>query len=327
MVGRRGGSHIGASLGRAVQAMGLKVELCDIDVAWRYGGIAHKVFWHFLGKRPVALSRFGQLVVEQCRAFQPQVMVTTGMAPLTQSALAECRRLGVRCVNFSTDDPFNPTMQATWFLRALPSYDTIFSPRTSNLEELRALGCNDVRYLMFGYDPDLFFSEPQIDGEASDLFFAGNAEADRARYIAAAVQSGLNVRLHGLYWERYPGCRGVSRGFAHVDELRRAIASSRISLCLVRHDNRDGHSMRTFEIPAVGACIVVEDTPEHREIFGDEGMRVVYFSDPAEMVAKTKSLLRDSPGRARLREAAHSWITNGPNTYADRLKAMLDFAS
>jgi hypothetical protein len=240
--------------------MGLEAELCDIGLAWRYERLSHKLFWHFLGKRPVALNRFGDLVLEKCRSFRPQVMVTTGMAPLSERVLAKCRNLGVRCVNFSTDDPFNPTMRASWFLRALPFYDTVFTPRMSNLEELRSHGCKDVRYLMFGYDQDVFFPEVPAEAESSDLFFAGNAEAERAEYIAAALRSKLKVRLHGSSWNKYAGCRGVSRGQANVSELRRGIASCRIALCLVRHDNRDGHSMRTFEIPAVGACMIVEDT-------------------------------------------------------------------
>src|SRR5205823_1499319 len=159
--------------------------------------------------------------------------------------------------------------------------------------------------------------ENREPGETSDLFFAGNAEPSRVEYVRAAVKAGLDVMVYGSYWTRYPGMHGISRGHADISTLRKAIASCRVALCLVRHDNRDGHSMRTFEIPAVGACMVVEDTPEHREIFSDEGVRVVYFKDPAEMLSKTKSLLADSGTRARLREAAHSWITTGQNTYAD----------
>ena len=249
----------------------------------------------------MALNRFGRVVLEKCRTFQPKVMVTTGMAPLTYRTLAQCRDSGVRCVNFSTDDPFNPKMLAPWFLRALRAYDTVFTPRMSNLEELQAHGCKDVRYLMFGYDPDLFFPEAGSEKEASDLFFAGNAEADRAQYIGEALRSQLNVRLHGSFWDRYDGCRGASRGHADVTELRRGIASCRIALCLVRHDNRDGHSMRSFEIPAVGACMIVEDTGEHRQIFGPVEDRVVYCANPRDMIEKAKFLLADPKTRNRLR--------------------------
>jgi spore maturation protein CgeB len=82
--------------------------------------------------------------------------------------------------------------------------------------------------------------------------------------------------------------------------------------------------MRTFEIPAVGACMVVEDTQDHRAIFGDEGERVILFQSPLEMVEKTRLLLNDHDRRSKLREAVHAHIVTGHNMYADRLRTMMD---
>jgi spore maturation protein CgeB len=327
VVGASGGSHIGGSLVRACSRLGFEAQFCDVDDAWRLGTLPQKVFWHALRKRPVRLARFGRHVLEKSLAFHPHILITTGHAPVTAEALAECRHAGIRCFNLSTDDPFNPKMHMSWFMRALPHYDIIFSPRRINLNELRAFGCRDVRYLRFGYDPDLFLAPRNKSREETcDLFFAGNAEASRAEYVRAALDSGLNVRLYGNYWERY-GISDISKGHGDIPTLRTEISSCKAALCLVRHDNRDGHSMRTFEIPAVGACMVVEDTSEHREIFGHEGVRVVYFNSPAEMVRKTTELLQDPHTRERLRDAAHAWIVGGHNTYADRLKTILDSAS
>lgn len=81
--------------------------------------------------------------------------------------------------------------------------------------------------------------------------------------------------------------------------------------------------MRTFEIPAVGACMIVEDTKEHRNIFGEEEERVIYFRSPKEMVERMRMLLDDSGERARLGQAVHHWIIAGANSYADRLKSMI----
>lgn len=117
-------------------------------------------------------------------------------------------------------------MQMKWFMQALPEYDTIFSPRPANLDELRALGCRDVRYLPFGYDSDLFFPEPRgSQVEEGDLFFAGTADRDRVPYIRAAIAAQLDVRLHGIYWRRHRETRGIARGQADTPTLREAIAS------------------------------------------------------------------------------------------------------
>ena len=44
----------------------------------------------------------------------------------------------------------------------------------------------------------------------------------------------------------------VVRGQLPIAELPKGISGARIALCLVRRSNRDGHCMRTFEVPAAG---------------------------------------------------------------------------
>jgi spore maturation protein CgeB len=82
--------------------------------------------------------------------------------------------------------------------------------------------------------------------------------------------------------------------------------------------------MRSFEIPACGACCVAEDTEEHREMFGPNGEAVLYFRTPEELVRWVKEAFGNPELRARMRTNAHRAITGKPNTYVDRLKAILD---
>lgn len=328
IVGSSGGSHIGDSLLRAAGNLGYEVRLCDTKHAWRHGTIVQKLLWHFGGRKPIALQRFSTTILEASTQFNPQIIITTGMAPMLAGAIRECRHTGTKCINFSTDDPFSPSHRAPWFLRALKEYDILFTPRLANTDELKAHGCADIRYLPFGYDPELFFpGDGVFSDESNELFFCGTAEPSRAEYVGAAVRAGIKVRLYGNYWGRYPEARTVTRGYADIPLLREEIASCKVALCLVRHENRDGHSMRTFEVPAVGACMVVEDTVDHRTIFGPEGERVLYFASPAEMVDKTQLLLREPKTRTRLRDAVHLHISLGHNTYEDRLRTMIDLST
>lgn len=325
VVGGSGGSHIGASLIRAAQSLSIDSHLCDIETAWRHGTLLQKLLWHFFGRRPVALNRFGRKVIRECRSSNAEALVTTGNAPVPANTLAALRRTGVKCLNFSTDDPFNPRQRAPWFLAALREYDAVFTPRRANVDEFRRHGCHAVHYLPFGYDPDLFFAEATDTNycEAHDLLFAGTADAQRVPYIAAAIDAGFAVRLHGIYWDRFQQTRKIALGQADVPTLRIAIASCKVSLCLVRHENRDGHSMRSFEIPPVGACMLVEDTLEHREIFGSEGECVIYFSNPTEMLQRCTFLLSKPPVRGKMAAAVQKHVVEGRNTYADRLESML----
>jgi spore maturation protein CgeB len=82
--------------------------------------------------------------------------------------------------------------------------------------------------------------------------------------------------------------------------------------------------MRTFEAAASGACMLAEDTPEHRSFFGPDGECVLYFNSAGRMIAQANRLLADGALRGLLAAAAHRRITaEGRHTYADRLRAML----
>jgi len=78
--------------------------------------------------------------------------------------------------------------------------------------------------------------------------------------------------------------------------------------------------MRSYEVPAMRGCLLTEDTPEHREILGDT---VYYFRDNRELVENARALLADDVLRARLSQAAYARITDGGNTYRDRLEKMM----
>jgi hypothetical protein len=269
---------------------------------------------------------FGEKVLRVANAFRPTWLLSTGLAPLDASVLVALGRQNVIRYNFLTDDPWNPAHRGKWFLRALPKYDGIFSPRRSNLKDLDELGCPHVEYLPFAYNPLIHFP-PLATGAGVpmpvDVIFIGGADSDRLPYAAAVIEAGFSLALYGGRWNRYRHMRAYYRGFADPPQVRQAIANAKVSLCLVRRANRDGHVMRTFEVPAVGGCILTEHTAEHEDILGPERLATLYFRTPAEMVSKLRWLLDHEHERRRLTEAAHRRIVSGANTYRDRLASML----
>lgn len=321
--------HIGAHILRAAQALGLPVELCDTRSAFNAAWPITKINWWLRGHRPSRLQQFGRNVVEVCRSFLPTLLLATGLAPLDVSALEDIGRLGIARLNYLTDDPWNPAHRTSWFFHALPLYDHVFSPRISNIEDLRELRCKQVSYLRFAYDPQIHFPEPpsndkQINQYYSDVMFAGNADNNRVPYIGALIRAGFMIALYGSYWNRFAITSPYAKGHADMYTVRKAIGGTKVALCLVRRANRDGHVMRTFEVPAIGACMLTEDTEEHRKIFGDEGDAVLYFRDITEMIQKLQWLMEHDDEINRLGKAAHNLILSGKNTYKDRLITMLN---
>jgi spore maturation protein CgeB len=329
IVGNSGQEHVGSHLCRAAEELHLTVHFADTRGA-NGGWLTQKASWNLLQRRPARLHAFSRSVADLCAQYRPRILLSTGFAPIAGPDLDRIGSLGAYRVNYLTDDPWNPAQRAPWFLRAIRSYDEVLSTRRANLSELRALGCRRVGYLPFGYAPHMYFSEQlapdRMRALETDIMFAGGADTDRLPYITALAEAGFHVGLYGAYWERFAETRGLTHGFQSPTVVRAAVAAAKVVLCLVRRANRDGTCMRTFEVPAVGACMLVEKTDEHLDLFGPEGQAVLYFDTIPEMIEKTRWLLEHQTERRRLRDAAHRVIVGGEHTYRDRLAAIIQRA-
>ena len=327
VVGNRGGTNVGWSLWQASAELGISAHFADALQASRAPAWRRQIAWRLLGHRPVHLPAFSADVLRLCEQLRPPCLLATGIAPVNRKALEAIGGMGIKRVNYLTDDPWNPVFRARWFLDALPNYDTVYSARRANLADLETLGCRTVCYLPFGFDPKLCYPQQADHAEfrrlSSDVLFVGGADRDRVPFLAALADAGFSIALYGDHWDRFSETKAHSRGYADPQTLRKATAAAKIALCLVRRANRDGHVMRSFEIPAIGACMLAEDTDEHRQIFGADGESVVYFRSIPEMIVRAHWLLDRPAERQRLSAAAHARIMGGHHTYQDRLAAML----
>jgi spore maturation protein CgeB len=329
IVGNPGEVHVGRHLLRAAGQMGIDATLCDTSAAYAASTVRRTFNWRLRGRRPAHLTTFGRDVVAKCRERRPSTLIATGIAPLDDEAMRAIGDLGIRRVNFLTDDPWNEAHRAPWFMDVINQYDVIFTPRTANVDDLRAAGCRHVAYLPFAYAPDIHFADPPATDDErqhfeSDVVFVGGADEDRVNWMAPLIARGFRVALYGGYWERHAETRQAARGMADASTVRKAIGGGATTLCLVRRANRDGHSMRSFEVPAIGACMLVEDTAEHRQIFGEPRDTVEYVDSPGAAVERIGSLLKDRGERSRLSRSAHTLIASGRHTWSDRLQAMLE---
>jgi spore maturation protein CgeB len=328
IVGFFDGTHVGGSLWRAAMHLGIDTAKFDVSDAERAHRMLRAALWRFGDRRPPRMYPFSKSVVAGCKQSEPVILIATGAAPLTGSALRTLRAMGIVCVNYSTDDPWNPVLRASWHLRVLPEYDVIFTTRRANIASFANIGCGEVHYLPFGYDEWLFCRQARsFDGPAPDVLFVGGADRDRVAFMSEFLLTGPRVALVGGYWERFPGTRPYAIGPRTPEALCALTAAAKVNLCLVRRANRDGHVMRSFEIAAIGGCMLAEDTAEHRELFGRDGEAVVYFRTAREAAERARSLLADPAERARLSAVLRARISRGAHTYRDRLVSILDVAT
>ena len=320
-------SHVGAHLAAAATAVA-PLTLIDIRAAWQGPRLVSRILHHFAGKRPIRLGSFSARVAALGGSGRFTHVITTGIAPVTARTLTKLRAHGLRTINFLTDDPWNPANGAAHFWSSLAHYDVVFTPRSANLEDLRAHGCRDVRYLPFAYNPAEHFAEAAANAEerakyACDVTFIGGADAQRAGLLAPLLATRLRCHLYGGYWERFASTRAHARGMVLDRDYRLAVSGARVNICMGRLANRDGHAMRSYELPAMGAALVVEDTAEHRAMFGAEEASVLYYQSAHSLAAQVTRLCSDEVLRARLAGAVAQRVATEENTYAARLRAML----
>jgi len=329
IVGNPEEHHVGAHFLSAAKQLGLEASLVDVRESHSRNIWVNRFFHRAWGRRPADLGRFSRKLVASCRERKPQMLLVTGISAPHADALKEIGGMGIHRANYLTDDPWNPANGAKFFWPALREYDVVWSPRRANIEDLRRHGCQRVEYLPFGYNPELHFPELPKTAEERERFecdvtIIGGADADRIPIALALARMGLKLNLYGGYWDRETELKPFWHGFAYGREFRLAVGGARVNVCMGRKANRDGHAMRSLELPAMGACLVVEDTLEHRELFGEDSDCVEYYASLEDLVAKVKSLCAQ-PERARMlgSMAFQHICRESYHAYADRLRTML----
>lgn len=319
--------HVGSHFLQAANTLGIKAVIHDTRLAFHKNRYVQAAYWRLLGKKPAHIRQYGRSLIKQGIITIPDLLLSIGTAPLTADVLRQIRAMGGQRAIFLTDDPFSQAHQSAWFRQALLEYDYIFTPRLANLAQLREITKATVTYLPFAYNPTVHYLVPIPFGAqqmGSDILFIGGADKDRIPWMEMFIRKGISVELYGGYWERYSATRPYAHGHADLATMRHLVPASKINLGLVRQANRDGHAMRSFEVPAMGGVLLAEDTGEHRALFGDEGETVLYFSDYEEAVTKAEWLLAHPDERRRLATAVYQQITTSNHTYADRLQTIIN---
>ncbi len=335
LVGNATFFHVGACFQRALAELGHPHALVDESAGamppgtpWAVGAAARLV-----GYRAWLRRRLNGTILETARAFKPDVVIVLGGSYMIPAVLTRLKaETGATLVCYALDDPFNPAHRTRRFIDGIPRYDLYATVRRSNLADLAAAGARRTVQIMCGYDPSIHFPESpatpeERGGFGADVVFAGGADRDRYPLLRRlAAEPGIRLRLYGGYWDRDPVLRPLHRGFAYGRDYRLAVGGAKIALCLVRKANRDGHVMRTFEIPAMGGFLLADRTEEHRETYAED-REAVFYADETELLDKLRFYLGNDDARMKIAEAGRARITSGANTWKDRVVELLARAS
>ena len=283
--------------------------------------------------RPSGLGIFRRNIVRKAQSLQPEMTLVVGGFFVDRTTVERVRRAGggqVVCV--LTDSPFNPRVQSRFMLDALGAYDVVFSTKRTILDALVNHGCRQVEHLEFAYEPALHHPEPpttEFERErfGCDIAFVGSYEPARADSLLRlhAANPSWKIRAFGGGWPDHPELaeRGIAvSGHANGRCYRLAVGGAKLALSYPRWDNGDTTSMRTFELPAMGGCLLAEYSDDQAALL-QPGVEAAYFRDDDELVAQATRYLDDEAERSRLAAAGRQAIVAGGHAYRDRLAQIL----
>ena len=214
--------------------------------------------------------------------------------------VAALRKHARHLVNYNHDDPTGARDGRAWgsFKRAAPLYDLLVTVRPETEAELKELGARQVLRVWRSYDevdhrPRDITPDDQVRW-GSEVVFVGTWMPERGAFMAELVRRGVPLAIYGDFWpkaDEWPELRAAWRGPAvYGDDYAKAIQCSKIALGLLSKENRDRHTTRSAEIPALGGLLCAERTDEHMQLFV-EGKEAVLWRDVSECEAQCRALL------------------------------------
>jgi spore maturation protein CgeB len=299
-------------------------------------------FWDYLRWNPslefkivsrtlwsLATVRFNRVIIESALSHRfDWIWVDRGihLFPETTRVL---RETGNFLVHHLTDDFLNPRhwMFYRYFKKSIPDYCAHLTSNCFNVRELKDYGAAEAIQTYLGFDHDFCRPEggaPRTRQEfASDVVFVGFWRDHIDNHILPLINKGIAVKTWGTRWRKSPNRRLLegSAAFrpATNEEYPHILASAKIALCFLAHENRNTSTGRSFEIPAVGTFMLGERTDEHAEFF-KEGKEAEFFDSPEELVDKTLYYLAHDEDRNRIARAGHERAMTSGYSYYDRIR-------
>ena len=315
------GSHSGTSLDRAnaYRRIGHRVTHLDPRLLLPKSVWFDRLIWH-VGGAPLApmLRRalrqsIGSKLFDLCHVDNGECISPSVVALLRR----HCRSI----VNYNIDDPFGGRDHRRFsaYCAALPSYDLAVVPRALNVPEALSLGARNVLCVYRSADEVSHAAVPLTDADqaqwASDVLFLGTWMPERGPFLLDLIRRGVRLTIRGSLWQKAPEwdkLRTAWRSDAvYGADYAKAIQCSRVNLGLLSKGNRDLHTTRSLEIPALGGLLCAERTQEHVAMY-DEGKEALFWSDAAECAEQCFRALSDEPRRRRIAAAGQArMIRNG----------------
>jgi spore maturation protein CgeB len=288
-------------------------------ITWRVGGhILSPLVLHAL-PRALKSSRFDLCYVDSGEWVTPRVIQLL-------------RKHADKIVNYNIDDPLGPRdlAHSRAYRQSLPFYDLCVVVRAENVAEAESLGA--ARVLRVYRSSDEVSHAPRVVSAAdqqrwqAEALFLGTWFPERGPFLVELARLGVPLTIRGANWNKAPEWPTLQAywkgGQLHGDEYALAIQCAKVSLGLLSKGNRDLHTTRSLEIPALGGLLCAERTAEHLAMY-IEGEEALFWADAEECAKVCRTVLADETRRLRIAAAGYARSVKNANYNENVMRAIV----
>lgn len=260
---------------------------------------------------PYKLKRYitNKKILKTAYTCKPNIIFILKGEILTAKTIALLKQnTTAKVINFYPDNPFsfwngNANKE---ILLSLPFFDHFLIWSHLLKPVLLSAGAHDVRYFPFAYDDEIFSTHLVISHDerkkySCDVSFIGTWNKEREIFLTALLDKKphLKLALWGNRWDEYLPARSPLRphlqGEAiYLDNMRKALHCSTITLNFIRRQNMTSHNMRTFEALANGTFMLTQRTEEQTSHPFEEGNNIECFENAEELSKKIDFYLNNA---------------------------------
>lgn len=250
------------------------------------------------------------------------VVILYGLGSFSMDDLKSLHSRGVSLCLYISDSPFAlPPRVWEQIQSVIHLFHIVFAPTRELIPVYHQYGAKRVVRMPFAYCRYTHFrSESQLRKPDGHVYYFGTYGRVVGKWLEQVAD--LPLVIHGHDWDKSLSkkLRQAAQSPVALDGLMSDAAAGQLVLNFVRTNHGACHSMKTFELPAAGACVISNRTVEQLEFFPEES-GVMYFdtiSDLKKIIDEIVSKPSEIERRISLRV---KWLAG--QTYHDRVREML----
>jgi hypothetical protein len=278
-------------------------------ITWKFGGAVFD-FW--------VLNALPQILKKN----NFDVCYVDGGEWATPKVLKIIKRNVKTIVNYNIDDPLGQrdSARSKVYRASLPYYDLVVVMRPENISEALERGARNVIRVYRSAD-EISHAPRKITQDdykkwGADVLFLGTWMPERGPFLMDLIRKGVPLTIQGPQWHKAPEWKALRPfwrgGMLHGDDYAKAIQCAKVNLGLLSKGNRDLHTTRSLEIPALGGLLCAERTSEHVSMY-EEGEEALFWSTAEECAANCMSALGNENARLLIAQAGRKRLAKNGN--------------